>query len=330
MLEAVSSGKTKITPERYERVYMHWIENLRDWCISRQIWYGHRVPVWYDAEGAIASVGKAPDSDECTQDEDTLDTWFSSGMWTFSTLGWPEETPDFKKFHPTSLLETGHDILFFWVARMILFSTYALDEVPFKDVYLHGLVRDAQSRKMSKSIGNVLDPRDLSLKYGTDALRMALMIGNGPGNDLKLSEDKIKAQRNFANKIWNAARFVLQNTADYIEDGAQITSEEHLAILKEWQDKKTEIAGDIENYKLHLASEKIYDYFWKTFADKIIESTKIEIQENSPNKTSAQKLLIKLLEEQLVVLHPFMPFITEEVWRLLNKDSLLMIQPWND
>jgi valyl-tRNA synthetase len=330
MLEAVSSGKTKITPERYERVYMHWIENLRDWCISRQIWYGHRVPVWYATDGSVSSVGDTPtDDSEYTQDEDTLDTWFSSGMWTFSTLGWPDETPDFEKFHPTSLLETGHDILFFWVARMILFSTYALDEVPFKDVYLHGLVRDAQGRKMSKSIGNVLDPRDLSAKYGTDALRMALMIGNGPGNDLKLSEDKIKAQRNFANKIWNGARFVLQNTVG-MEDGAEITHQAHIDALNMWQQKKKEIAEDLENYKLHLASEKIYDYFWHVFADGLIEKTKIEIQENTSQKSSAQKLLRLLLEDQLRVLHPFMPFITEEIWSLLGKDTLLIIEPWNN
>ena len=330
MLDAIKTGQTKITPERYGKVYMHWIENLRDWCISRQIWYGHRVPVWYAEDGEIESVGSAPETTgNFSQDEDTLDTWFSSGMWTFSTLGWPDETADLKKFHPTTLLETGHDILFFWVARMVLFSTYALNQVPFKDVYLHGLVRDAQGRKMSKSIGNVLDPRDIAEKYGTDALRMALMIGNGPGNDLKLSEDKIKAQARFANKIWNATRFVLQNTVDIPSD-AEITEGVHLELLKEWQNTKKEISKDIEEYKLHLASEKIYDYFWHTFADQIIESTKKEIAESKASKSSAQKLIVTLLEDQLRVLHPFMPFITEEIWRLLGKETLLIIEPWNN
>lgn len=329
MLEAVASGDTKINPERFERVYTHWIENLRDWCISRQIWYGHRVPVWYKENGEIASVGMAPkESGEYLQDEDTLDTWFSSGMWTFSTLGWPEKTQDLKDFHPTSLLETGHDILFFWVARMVLFSTYALNEVPFKDVYLHGLIRDAQGRKMSKSIGNVLDPRDLSSKYGTDALRMSLIVGNGPGNDLRLSEDKIKGYKNFANKIWNASRFVLERTTDYAPTDKPLIETDNL-LTEEWLAVKKDITKDIEEYRLHLASEKIYGYFWHTFCDQIIESHKERIL-NDDDKESAQKLLLLLLEDQLRVLHPFMPFVTEEIWGLLGKKELLLIEPWNN
>ena len=329
MLAAVTSGGTKITPERFERVYMNWIENLRDWCISRQIWYGHRVPVWYKENGEIASVGEAPKEDgKYLQDEDTLDTWFSSGMWTFSTLGWPEQTVDLKKFHPTSLLETGHDILFFWVARMVLFSTYALNEVPFKDVYLHGLIRDTQGRKMSKSIGNVLDPRDLSTKYGTDALRMSLIVGNGPGNDLRLSEDKIKGYKNFANKIWNASRFVLERTLDHIPtEGALILEDQKL--WDQWSEIKKDITNDIEEYRLHLASEKIYSYFWHTFCDEIIESHKERILSDK-DKQSAQKLLVLLLEDQLRVLHPFMPFVTEEIWGLIGKEQLLLIEPWNN
>jgi valyl-tRNA synthetase len=328
MLSAVESGETQIVPERFEKIYFHWIENLRDWCISRQIWYGHRIPVWYDKNGTIASVGEAPsDAGEYTQDTDTLDTWFSSGMWTFSTLGWPNETADFKKFHPTTLLETGHDIIFFWVARMILFSTYALDEVPFKTVYLHGLVRDAQGRKMSKSLGNVLDPREISTKFGTDALRMALIVGNGPGNDLKLGEDRIKNHKNFANKIWNASRFVLERTADYTETNTALHTDDQ-AVFDAWLEIKKDITTDIEEYRLHLASEKIYNYFWHTFCDEIIETRKTRILENR-DKESAQKLLITLLEEQLIVLHPFMPFITEKIWSLLGKDTLLMIEPWN-
>ncbi|MEN9852520.1 MAG: hypothetical protein RI996_463 [Candidatus Parcubacteria bacterium] len=328
MLKAVESGATQIVPERFEKVYFHWIENLRDWCISRQIWYGHRIPVWYDKNGAIASVGEAPlNAGEYTQDTDTLDTWFSSGMWTFSTLGWPNETADFKKFHPTTLLETGHDIIFFWVARMILFSTYALNETPFKTVYLHGLVRDAQGRKMSKSLGNVLDPREISTKFGTDALRMALIVGNGPGNDLKLGEDRIKNHKNFANKIWNASRFVLERTQDYTPTAIELTDEDR-GVFDVWLEIKKDITTDIEEYRLHLASEKIYSYFWHTFCDEIIETRKTRILENK-DKESAQKLLITLLEEQLIVLHPFMPFITEKIWNLLGKETLLMIEPWN-
>ncbi len=327
MREAVESEKTVILPERFEKVYYHWIENLRDWCISRQIWYGHRIPVWYKGEEIHVGV-EAPSGDGWVQDEDTLDTWFSSGMWTFSTLGWPNETLDLKTFHTTDLLETGHDILFFWVARMILFSTYALNEVPFKNVYLHGLIRDAQGRKMSKSIGNVLDPRDLSLKYGTDALRMSLMVANGPGNDLKLSEDKVKAYKMFANKIWNGTRFVLDRTADFKESDASFTDEDS-ATYDAWKEVRKDITSDLENYRLHLASEKIYDYFWKTFCDEIIETRKVRIDGDS-DKQSAQLLLVTLLREQMITLHPFMPFITEEIWKYIKRESddLLMATRW--
>ena len=327
MHDAVASKQTTILPDRFEKVYHHWIDNLRDWCISRQIWYGHRVPVWYKDEQIFVGM-EAPAEGGWTQDEDTLDTWFSSGMWTFSTLGWPEKTPDLDFFHPTDLLETGHDILFFWVARMILFSTYALNEVPFKNVYLHGLVRDAQGRKMSKSIGNVLDPRDLTLKYGTDALRMSLMVANGPGNDLKLGEDKVKAYKLFANKIWNGARFVLEKTTDFQDNSVELTSEDK-EILAKWEEVKKDITLDLENYRLHLASEKIYNYFWKTFCDVIIETHKVRIMEEK-NKDSAQKLLLTLLREQIKVLHPFMPFITEEIWKYIKEDNedMLMVAKW--
>jgi valyl-tRNA synthetase len=356
MINAVESKEINIIPDRFEKVYFHWIENLRDWCISRQIWYGHRIPVYYCKQGisnfqfsisnkcnepiaSIETITKCPHCNgEVVQDEDTLDTWFSSGMWTFSTLGWPHfaETAtrgapgienDLANYHPTSLMETGHDILFFWVARMILFSTYALNEVPFKDVYLHGLIRDAQGRKMSKSLGNVMDPRVLSDKYGTDALRMSLLVGNGAGNDLKLAEDKIKAYKNFANKIWNGTRFVLERTQD-LETDAELTDEDQ-ATYDAWREKHRDITDDLENYRLHLASEKIYDYFWKVFCDEIIETRKTRILENK-DKTSAQTLLLKLLREQMIVIHPFMPFITEEIWKYVktDKDDLLMITSW--
>lgn len=328
MRQAVEGKNTTILPDRFEKVYFHWIDNLRDWCISRQIWYGHRVPVWYK-HGEIVAVGHPPfDMTDVSQDEDTLDTWFSSGMWTFSTLGWPDDAKDLKTFHPTSLLETGHDILFFWVARMILFSTYALNQTPFKHVYLHGLVRDAQGRKMSKSLGNVLDPRDLSTKYGTDALRMALMVANGPGNDLKLGEDKVKAYKLFANKIWNGTRFVLEKTADYEEAEVELTPEDK-AVYDAWTMIKDDITSDLENYRLHLASQKIYDYFWKTFCDELIETRKVRILEDK-DKASAQKLLLTLLREQIIVLHPFMPFITEEIWKYIKADSddILLVTKW--
>ena len=334
MREVVDDNQIEFLPERFGKIYMHWINNLEPWCISRQIWFGHRIPVWYHKETKeiYCDIEAPKDLENWIQDEDTLDTWFSSGLWTFSTLGWPDlESKDFVKYHPTNVLETGYDIIFFWVARMILMSKYLLNEIPFKTVYLHGLIRDTQGRKMSKSLGNAMNPLDVIGKYGTDALRMALIIGTGPGNDSKLGDEKLKAYKHFGNKIWNATRFVLEKTAD-LEGNVKIENlnETHLEIYKVWKEKIKDITEDLENYRLHLASEKLYDYFWKTFADVLIEECKKEIVDNTVNKVSAQNLLLILLREQIISIHPFMPFITEEIWKEIKNDTddLLLVTKW--
>ncbi len=332
MLAAVRGGDTGIIPDRFEKVYFHWIENLRDWCISRQIWYGHRIPVWYkkDASDAITEEycgTEAPTGEGWIQDEDTLDTWFSSGLWTFSTLGWPDKEAfaRMREFHPTTVLETGYDILFFWVARMILMSTYFLGEVPFKTVYLHGLVRDAQGRKMSKSLGNIIDPVVMAEKYGADAVRMSLIIGTGPGNDSKMSEDKIRAYKNFANKMWNATRFVLSSIpvegAPQVQPGERagtITEARDEEILKKLDATVAEVNTDMDNYRFYLAGEKLYHYFWHEFADIIIEESKaILAGPHAGAKASRQATLYTVLTTCLKLLHPFMPFVTEAIWQLL-------------
>jgi valyl-tRNA synthetase len=338
MLDAVRSEEINIIPDRFERVYYNWIENLRDWCISRQIWYGHRIPVWYKGEEIYCGI-EAPSEDGWTQDEDTLDTWFSSGLWTFSTLGWPDlNARDLKTYHPTNVLETGYDIIFFWVARMILMSTYLLGEVPFKTVYMHGLVRDAQGRKMSKSLGNIIDPLDVSKKYGADAVRMSLIIGTGPGNDTKMSEDKIRAYKNYANKLWNITRFVLSSC-----DGISLNknfdkyTEKDLELIKEIDESILDITKDMEAFRFYMAGEKIYAYTWSRFADVIIEESKIIILNDSEEKKiSKQQFLLHTLEKILKILHPFMPFVTEEIWGILpaNTDkpienkNLLMVTKW--
>ena len=326
MLEAVESKNISILPDRYENVYYNWIRNLRDWCISRQIWYGHRIPVWYKGDEVYAGI-EAPQGEGWTQDEDTLDTWFSSGLWTFSTLGWPNQTDDLKNYHPTTVLETGHDIIFFWVARMILMSTYLIGEAPFKTAYLHGLVRDEKGRKMSKSLGNIVDPLTLTDKYGTDALRMAMIVGVGPGSDSNLGEDKIKAYSKFANKLWNIQRFVLENTQGY-DANATLTDEDQ----KSFDDLNalvTEITEEMEEFKFYLVAEKLYHYTWHEFADIIIERCKKNIAEND-NADSAKKLLANILPIILKTLHPFMPYVTEELWSLLPEKSsrMLMVEKW--
>ncbi|HZX49782.1 MAG TPA: valine--tRNA ligase [Candidatus Paceibacterota bacterium] len=331
MRDTVESGKIKILPERFEKIYYHWIDNLRDWCISRQIWYGHRVPVWYKGEKMYVGV-EPPEGQEWQQDPDTLDTWFSSGLWTFSTLGWPEETEDLKVYHPTSVLETGYDILFFWVARMILMTGYLLNDVPFRTVYLHGLVRDDQGRKMSKSLGNIIDPLDMIEKYGADATRLSLIIGAAPGNDVKLSEDRVRGYKHFANKVWNASKFVMQNTEDMdLSRQPELTPEDQQS-LDELKALGQEITQDIENYRLYLAAEKLYHYFWHSFADVIIEQAKPVLRgEDEKAKASAQWTLHTVLATCLKLMHPFCPFVTEEVYRHLHtpdKQDTLMVEKW--
>lgn len=327
MLEPVKNGSLEIMPDRFENVYYNWINNLRDWCISRQIWYGHRIPVWYRGEETFCGI-EAPAGEGWEQDSDTLDTWFSSGLWTFSTLGWPDETADLKTYHPTTVLETGYDILFFWIARMILMSQYLVGEIPFRTAYLHGLVRDEKGRKMSKSLGNALDPLVLADKYGTDALRMSMIVGVGPGNDSNLGEDKIKAYTKFANKIWNATRFVLENTQDLDTTNGITFDAEDQQSMDELNTFIAEITKEMEEYKFYLVSEKLYHYFWHTFADILIERSKKKIAEGT-NPESAKYLLRAHLEILLRALHPFMPFVTEELWQTAFPDrGILMVSPW--
>ncbi len=327
VIEAVRVKGIKIVPDYFEKTYFHWVENLHDWCISRQIWYGHRVPVWY--RGEDISVGIEPKESGWTQDEDTLDTWFSSGLWTFSTLGWPEQTEDFKTYHPTDLLETGYDILPFWVMRMILMTEFTLNTIPFRTVYLHGLVRDAQGRKMSKSLGNNLDPLDIAAKFGADAARMALVVGNTPGTDMRMSEDKIKGYKHFANKLWNIARFVLANAGSADMNAPLSTQDAHLITAHDALTK--EVTADIEEFRIYMAAEKLYHYAWHDLADKIIEESKpIFAGSDDAARASRARLLVMLLDRTLRLLHPFMPFVTEEIYQSMpTKDAaFLMVAKW--
>lgn len=326
MLAPVRDRRIQIIPEHFDKTYFHWIENLRDWCISRQIWYGHRVPVWY--RGEEMAVGEMPEGDGWTQDEDTLDTWFSSGLWTFSTLGWPEETEDLARYHPTALIETGYDILFFWVARMILMTGFALDTIPFRTVYLHGLVRDAQGRKMSKSLGNNMDPLDVTAKYGADAARMALIVGNTPGTDTRISEDKIKGYKNFANKLWNITRYILTET-EGCDREAPLT-EADAAIRSELDALARDVTADIDEHRIYLAAEKLYHFAWSRLADQLIEESKaVFAAGDAAASASRRALLLSLLADLLKLLHPFMPFVTEEIWKSVRTDDrLLMVSAW--
>ncbi len=331
MLEPIQNREIEIIPEYFSKTYFHWVENLRDWCISRQIWYGHRIPVWYRSgssknEKKDIFVGvEAPEEKGWEQDEDTLDTWFSSGMWTFSTLGWPKETEDLKTFHPTDVLETGYEILFSWVGRMILMTKYNLETIPFYKVYLHGTIRDAKGRKMSKSLNNGIDPLDVAEKFGADAGRMALVVGTAPGTDSKISEDKIRGYKNFANKIWNITRFVLDNT-----EKSDFEKNIENKLTNEFNEIAKDITKDMENFRFHLASEKIYQYVWHRFADEIVEETKKIIKEGGAEAKEQKKALASIWIDCLKILHPFIPFVTEEIWSMIPRENkkLLVIEKW--
>ncbi len=319
-LQAVRSGQIKIVPKRYTKVYYHWLENIRDWNISRQIWWGHRLPVWYtksDHDRNEPTVAMARPGPGWVQDDDTLDTWFSSGLWTFSTLGWPSKTPDLKRFHPTDVLETSWDILFFWVARMIMLSLHLRGEVPFKTVYLHGLILDELGKKMSKSKGTGIDPLPIADKYGMDALRMSLIIGNAPGQDFRLYEKKIEGFRNFSNKLWNVARFTLAKPRP--AGSVKPVSLADKWILSKLQDAIKETTKSVESFDFSRAGGWLYNFVWHDFADWYIELSKVY-----PNPG----VQYHVLETVLKLLHPFMPFITEEIWSKINPNQLLLVETW--
>lgn len=338
-IEVVEKGDIKFIPERFAKIYLNWMKNIRDWCISRQLWWGHRIPAYYcDCCGRMVvskdKVEKCPDcSAPMRQDEDVLDTWFSSGLWPFSTLGWPENTEDLKIYYPTSVLVTGYDIIPFWVARMITMGMECMEERPFSTVLIHGLVRDALGRKMSKSLGNGIDPLEIIDKYGADALRFALATGNSPGNDMRFSDEKVEASRNFANKIWNAARFVLMNLeGDYPTDEIDLTGleTEDKWVLSLYNTLVKEATENLEKFELGIAVQKLYDFIWDIFCDWYIELVKSRLnQKGSEGSAAARRVLTYVLSNTMKLLHPFMPFITEEIWQSLpQKEESIMISSY--
>ena len=333
-IEVVKDGRIKFVPERFTKTYMNWMENVHDWCISRQLWWGHRIPAWYCDDCGEITVSRT-DACECAhcgsrnirQEEDVLDTWFSSALWPFSTMGWPEKTPELDYWYPTSVMVTGYDIIFFWVARMIFSGMEQMKEEPFHTVFIHGLVRDSQGRKMSKSLGNGIDPLEMAEKYGADALRFNLITGNSPGNDMRFYVEKCEAMRNFCNKIWNASRFVMMNlTVGDCRLPEKLETEDKWILSKLNQVIK-EVCDNMDSFELGVAAGKIYDFIWDSYCDWYIELTKPRLNgEDAAAKESAQRVLLYVLTEILKLLHPFMPFITEEIWQALpHEGEALMI-----
>ena len=337
-IDAVKDGDIRFIPERMDKVYYNWMENIKDWCISRQLWWGHQIPAWYCECGetivseAVPTVCPKCGGTHLTRDPDTLDTWFSSALWPFSTLGWPDNTEELKYFYPTNTLVTGYDIIFFWVARMIFSGLEHMGEVPFNTVFFHGLIRDAQGRKMSKSLGNGVDPLDVISVYGADALRFTLVTGNSPGNDLRFSEEKVSASRNFANKIWNAARFILMNIEGKDIDCALpkklYTSDKW--ILNRFNNVTAAVTENLEKFELGMAVSKLYDFIWDDFCDWYIELAKIRMNgADEESADSARRVLVWTMSNTLKLLHPFMPYITEEIWQTLPHDGeALIVAKW--
>ena len=338
-LRVVNDGEVKFVPDRFAKIYTNWMENVHDWCISRQLWWGHQIPAWYCDECGHINVSRE-DPTACakcgctklTREEDVLDTWFSSALWPFSTLGWPEETKDLAYWYPTSVMVTGYDIIFFWVARMIFSGMEQMKKEPFHTVFIHGLVRDDKGRKMSKSLGNGIDPLEMAEKYGADALRFNLITGNSPGNDMRFYVEKCEAMRNFANKIWNASRYVLMNLT--IEKTG-LPAADKLEIEDKWVLSRLntlirEVTENLDSYELGVASSKVYDFIWDTYCDWYIELTKARLYgENQESKETAQQVLVYVLDQILRLLHPFMPFITEEIWQAIpHEGDFLMKAQW--
>ena len=340
-INAIKTGELKFVPERFGKIYLNWLENIRDWCISRQIWWGHRIPAYYcDECGEVVVAREMPEKcphcgcTHLTQDEDTLDTWFSSALWPFSTLGWPEETEDFKYFYPTDVLVTGYDIIFFWVIRMV-FSGYAhTGKAPFHTVFIHGLVRDSQGRKMSKSLGNGIDPLEIIDQYGADALRMTLMTGNAPGNDMRFYNERVEASRNFANKVWNASRFIMMNLGDKeLKKPADFTVRPaDRWIMSKCNNLVKDVTENMDKFELGIALSKIYDFMWDEFCDWYIEIAKYRIyhaEEDPQGANDALWTLKEVLKKSLKLLHPYMPFVTEEIYsKLVPEEESLMMSDW--